>query len=588
MNRQFDKPISKSLPSFQPGASSPKNAPKASAWLPIGLIAIAAGFHWLALPPVRQPWAAYVSAFFYAAAVYCPVEITGRGWWCIYCIGSILWLGLLQGIRLAYWPLYGGWVALSLYVAAYTPAFVAISRSLRRGFKFPLPFACAISWTGLELFRSYFATGFACCLLGHSQTPWPAVLDLAAHFGAYGISFCIMLLGASICYLVALVCELRCEKVMQKSRAEQFGVAIAGLLSLLWIFSSFSNYRTFERQSTSPETSEGLGKFMIVQHNMPTMFDLPREELQIPWLEQARLTERSLRSESAGDVEVVIWPESTWDGDKYFSWLDWDGSKGQPTLFGQSEESLSKAQQWIQNWTRDQLARFHVARQDQPAFLVSGAVWKVRNGNLERFNAALWLDADREGADYYAKRHLVMFGEYIPLVSSFPQLLAMVGLGALDAGQEFVAWQTSSGTIVAPSVCFENVVPQLIHRQVKELSRRGTPPDVLVNVTNDAWFRGSSIVDHHLNNAILCAVENRRPMLVAANSGISAWIDGSGRVLRSLNKFEESALVATPSRDSRWGLWQSIGDWPAKITCLVSLLPGLRWTIRRTRKKIWS
>ncbi len=142
-----------------------------------------------------------------------------------------------------------------------------------------------------------------------------------------------------------------------------------------------------------------------------------------------------------------------------------------------------------------------------------------------------------------------------------------------------MAWTLPSGAVVAPSVCFEDVVPQLVHKQVVELSRRGKTPDILINITNDAWFRGSSLLDHHLNNAIGCAVENRRPMLVAANSGISAWIDGSGRVIRSLDRFEEGRFLRSPSRMPVGG-FGSGWDLPARMLGVIAMLPLLRSVTR--------
>ncbi len=74
---------------------------------------------------------------------------------------------------------------------------------------------------------------------------------------------------------------------------------------------------------------------------------------------------------------------------------------------------------------------------------------------------------------------------------------------------------------IAPSICFENMLPQIIGGHVRALLQQKKSPDLLSgNVTNDGWFRGSSILDIHLANAIMTAVENRRPMLVAANTGV--------------------------------------------------------------------
>jgi apolipoprotein N-acyltransferase len=126
-------------------------------------------------------------------------------------------------------------------------------------------------------------------------------------------------------------------------------------------------------------------------------------------------------------------------------------------------------------------------------------------------------------------------------------------------------------------------LPHVVRSRIVTQTANGYLPDLLVNITNDGWFRGSSILDHHLNNAILAAVENRRPMLVAANSGISAWIDGNGRVIRSIPRLEGGSILAEPNPDGRWGYWQSVGDWPARLLALISLIPMMIWFAKRFR-----
>ena len=83
---------------------------------------------------------------------------------------------------------------------------------------------------------------------------------------------------------------------------------------------------------------------------------------------------------------------------------------------------------------------------------------------------------------------------------------------------------------IAPNICYETVLSHVIRGQVNALTAEGREPDVLINLTNDGWFWGSSELDMHLACGVFRAVECRKPLLIAANTGFSAWIDGDGRI----------------------------------------------------------
>jgi apolipoprotein N-acyltransferase len=127
----------------------------------------------------------------------------------------------------------------------------------------------------------------------------------------------------------------------------------------------------------------------------------------------------------------------------------------------------------------------------------------------------------------------------------------------------------------------------LIRQHVLQLEKQGASPDVLVNLTNDGWFHGSSILDLHLRCGIFRAIENRRPLLIAANTGISAHIDGSGRVLSRGPKRKPQILVVKVQPDGRTPLYHTLGDWPA-WACLAasSLLVVVGLIFRRRDQKV--
>ena len=118
-----------------------------------------------------------------------------------------------------------------------------------------------------------------------------------------------------------------------------------------------------------------------------------------------------------------------------------------------------------------------------------------------------------------------------------------------------------AGLTASPSVCYETVLPQVIRRQVRQLEEQGTPPDFLLNVTNDGWFWGSSELEMHLVCSVFRAVEMRKPLLIAANTGISAAIDGDGRILARGPRRAQTALTPHVQPDGRHSFYRRWGDW---------------------------
>ena len=495
-----------------------------------------------------------------------------------------MWLALLQGIRLAFWPLYAGWVALSLYLAVYLPMFVAAARLLYRTWCISLPLAAAIAWVGFELIRAYFVTGFAACMLAHSQTPWPWMLPVASHFGSYGVSFVVMFVGSVLYQWLNWALLTRAVWTDAKSKRFVLENSVYTLLAILVIFASIWSMQSYDSWLDEQAPIKPLCAVLLIQEDMPTQFDGDADDAVLGWMRYEHQTALAAKTNASFAIDLVVWPESTFSGgpDTPFiglPWFDWNESHGFPPDLEMLIKNMGIIRENLNYKLRRISAPFPPGR---TVFLLGTDVLEVRKDKAKRYNAALWVEPDKgEAFEYYAKQHLVLFGEYIPIVSNFPSLLNIIGLGQTEAGDKPSAWQLPSGATISTSICFENVLPHLIQSHVSKLKAMGKSPDLLVNITNDGWFRGSSILDHHLNNAILAAVENRRPMLVAANLGISAWIDGDGRVVQSLPRLQPGSILAEPIPDGRWGWWQSVGDWPARFFALVTCLPFLVATSKR-------
>jgi apolipoprotein N-acyltransferase len=187
---------------------------------------------------------------------------------------------------------------------------------------------------------------------------------------------------------------------------------------------------------------------------------------------------------------------------------------------------------------------------------------------VEPFNSSVCVDRAGQVVGTYDKMHLLPFGEYIPLVAWMPFLRNYSPITGTALPGRAPAGFELDGVVYSPNICYETVLPQLIRHQVVELARGSQTPDVLVNVTNDAWYWGSSELDMHLASGVFRAVEMRTPVVIAANRGLSAHVDYTGRVVAVTERDRPAHLVTDvrllprrglyPSLYARWGDWFSL------------------------------
>jgi apolipoprotein N-acyltransferase len=572
---------------------------------------------WMAAPPLAWGLLAWLAPLGWLWVCARETRVGARGYWALWLSGCLFWLLVLHGIRLAYWPLIFGWLSLSLYLAVYIPAFVAATRAMRWRWGWPLVVAAPIAWLGLELIRSYMLTGYAANSLANTQVHFPMVIQMADQLGGGGISFVMMTASAAIMSLLQPRMEprlvpqtdalaLTSDQSMHSVGAKSvWGPAWAGLL-LVAMF-GYGWWRLHEADHMQAEQAPLL-RVLLLQENTPSIFDnYSAERNQQSWnayLELTRLAAAEYASKAP--IDLVVWPESTFTANE--PWVEADVGRGLSAELKSEnvdEERLmayvsdmQRALSWKSQMVIEAVRRPALADNDSaadsanavnpsrptesiptwPYLLVGNDAWIYTSERVERYNSALWIGPDAQLLDRYSKMHLVMFGEYIPLGPLLQWLQDLVGLAGADAGREVKSF--SAGRVrVAPNICFESMMPRVINSQVRTLVAQGQSPDVLINITNDSWFRGSTMLDHHLASSQLCAVENRRPLLVAANTGLTASIDSSGRVLQLAERLTAEAILAEPQADSRWGMVQSFGyplSWLCAAITVLALLSLFR------------
>ncbi|MDZ4819014.1 MAG: apolipoprotein N-acyltransferase [Planctomycetota bacterium] len=448
----------------------------------------------------------------------------------IYLSGLIFWIAMLQWMTLPHWATSFGWLALSAYLALYPLLFVGLGRLAVHRLGWSLVVAAPLIWTGLEVIRGYLFGGFTIASLAHSQYRWTEWIQSADIVGAIGVGGLMVLVSA---------CAVRIFSGTKRVTLWPAAVLIVALAANI-------GYGVWQLDSDTLRRGPTVA---IIQGSIDTAFgEHQASDMQV-MQQYTDLTvdafERAAKEKRS--IDLLVWPETMFRYRFASFSQDYVESEASPITRGQAAAHRAATSQYVE--------RFGI-----PALLGLSREHYTPDRN-QRFNTALFVDADGKLIGYYDKMHLVMFGEYFPLFDLYPSLYMLTPLGeGLSSGAGPIA-PSIGGVRYAPSICYETVIPRLIRRQVQTLRAEGNEPDVLVNVTNDGWFWGSSALDLHLVCTIFRAVENRKPIIVAANTGLSASIDSSGRLLQVGPRRETAVLLADVQLDSRQSFWTVFGGW---------------------------
>ncbi len=427
------------------------------------------------------------------------------------------WLGWLSGLLATlgtvYWVVvamvaYGKmslWLSLLLLLlmAAYLGLYVGLFALLARWLllRSPLLFllgAPAI-WTALEYARSFFLFPFPWNYVGYSQYSTLIVAQIADMTGVYGVSFLILLVNAGV-YAATLS--------NTSFRARQTAlIAVAAALALTVGYGAFA---LFSSEHAAAQQSARMLNIAVVQGNI---------DQSIKWNEEFRehILEKYLRltrSVAQQKPDMIVWPETAvpflfrYERAPQQQMIDLARELGIPLLFGGIDVTLTKGRR--------------IEHSLNSAFLLSetgGIIGK------------------------YDKIQLVPFGEYVP----FAKLLFFVNrlttaIGETKAGSSYEVMHANDSRF-SVVICFESTFPNLVRKFVD----RGA--QFLVIMTNDAWYGRSSAAAQHFSMAAFRAIENRRAIARAANTGISGFIDPFGRILDQSGIYEDDARVhAIPLR----------------------------------------
>ena len=492
----------------------------------------------------------------------CREKLSGRRpYVLLWLVGLIHWLFVIHWIRLPHWSAFFGWLALASYLALYLPLFVAISRLAVYRTRLSVVLAAPAVWTGLELLRGYLLTGFSMALLGHTQVEWTHLIQISDVSGAYAVGFLIMFVASCLTRAIPI----------GTSRAAFWPLLLAAAVAGSVLV--YGHYRLTSGREVDADVSAQLA---LIQGSIDVTFE--RDQRAETTKHYQRLSCDALAANP--ELDAIVWPESMC---AFRASMVTYASEAVPM----DMRALLDQENFVFRQELKQLRALHdIARQVHstspppdssrlplPAFVICCDTAHFEDENkYQRYNTALFVDPTGKVADRYDKMHPVMFGEYVPLGNFFPWLYKLTPMGSgLTPGRGPAVFDIS-GVRLSPSICFESTVPHLIRSQVNELRRRGTPPDALVNLTNDGWFWGSSELDLHLACGVFRAIENRLPLLIAANTGFSAWIDAQGRILKKGPRRADGVIIASIGPSDGNSIYQNWGDWFAWLCLGFSLV----------------
>ncbi len=373
----------------------------------------------------------------------------------------------------------------------------------------------AVVLTAAEFLRGHLFTGFPWNLLGHTLSASDGLLQWAAVFGAYGLTFLAVLLFAAPAAGGLFVGRF------PTVREAAYPYAMLALLLLLW---GGGYVRLLQASSSALDDKVVL---RLVQPAIPQVEKWQPENKGRIFRDYLALTGSRTRARPDGlkGVTHVIWPEAAL-----------------PFLLLQAPYALREIRDLLPDGVALLTGGNRAEARMAPAPGGAGLPFDIsRFRRPAIYNSVLVFDDQMRLQGRYDKVHLVPFGEYLP----FQSLLEAIGLrqltrlrGGFEAGRKRGLLRVGGAPAFVPLICYEvifsgHVVPP------------GPRPGWLLNVTNDAWFGHLSGPYQHFHQARLRAVEEGLPLVRAANTGVSAVIDPYGRVLAQLPLGKKAVLDAT-------------------------------------------
>ncbi len=357
-------------------------------------------------------------------------------------------------------------------------------------------------WVALDWLRGHLLSGFPWALLGYSQYQQRSLIQIADVTGIYGVSFLLVMVNVVLVSVSDGFGAGRTHSTQPHRFARLLPVAGA-LLVVMLLTAGVLGYGHWRIAAVTASLTPGP-RVGLIQGN------ISQEVKWDPGMRQMTLEryERLTREAAAQGAELIVWPEAS-----------------APFIFDDEPD--------YQRAIRSLAIETH-------SYLLFGSPAIAHGSQIPALlNSAYLLKPDGTTQARYDKLHLVPFGEYVPLgpLLGFVNKL-VAGIGDFIPGAGPVPMDIA-GRQLGVAICFEIIFPEVVRQSPQQGAR------IIATITNDAWFGRSAAPLQHFSMAVFRAVEHRTPVIRAANTGISGFIDATGRIGLTSPLFVEAALVDT-------------------------------------------
>ena len=379
----------------------------------------------------------------------------------------------------------------------------------------PLQILPAIFWVALEFWFPLLFPWY----LANSQVSFSLFIQTADLVGPYGAGFLLMWFNAAAYRIVYPGNETRWSHLPALGCC-----AVVTLVSLVYGYHRLG----------------AVGEEIAAARKLPVAAVQGNIDIDLKWnpsLVKKNLEKHKDLTRQLDGVPLVIWPESA-----------------------------------VEVWLPDQLQYLPddlmPPLSEQSHFIFGAKSFRGKPGtaNFMAFNTAFFTDAASRVLARYHKQVLLAFGEYLPFAKVLSLLPAMPFADGFTAGNGPVAFEMPRGIRIGALICYEDLMPDLSRNFVK-----ATGANLLVNLTNDAWYGKSVGPWQHARLAQYRAIETRRSLLRVTNTGVTSLVNAKGELVESLPMFVPEVMKAEVDILEGETLYVRYGDWFAWGMTIITL-----------------